>query len=99
MKNRRVQFVLAALCASLILLFGILVADRAARASAPEAYQYKCVPIISDQFRQDQVQTILNQEAREGWKLASMSSFGHPMSNGTGGTMQGVTTVLVFEKK
>jgi hypothetical protein len=99
MKKSFVRLFLAGLIGSLILLSGGLFVQRAARASAPETYQYKCVPITSDDFRQDQVQITLNQEAREGWRLVSSSSFTHARSNGTGGTLTGVTTILVFEKK
>jgi uncharacterized protein DUF4177 len=99
MKNRWPQSFLAALIACVLFLCIGFFAARVSRGSATRGYQYKCVSMISDQFRQNEVQVTLNQQAPEGWRLVSASTFIQTRPNGSGGSTPDVTTVLVFEKK
>jgi len=95
-KKRWAKLFLVVALACLILLSGSLFAVRAAKASAPESHQYKCVTVRRTELLQaDELQATLNTYAREGWRLVSASDsvFAYP-----GGSAVAYT-LLVFEKK
>jgi hypothetical protein len=99
MRDRWNKFFLAALFACLVFLSGVLFAVRAARASAPEPFQYKCIVWTANRPESQDLQGALNREAQGGWRLVSVSSFTVPDTNGTGNPTTSVATVLVFERK
>lgn len=100
-KNRRVLFWVSLLLSAVLLGSSVLIAARATKAGTQELHQYKCLSFEQkDGLPTGQVQDAVNQAAREGWRLASASSYAYQVadSSSPGGMSNRVGTLLIFEK-
>lgn len=79
----------------LIFSAGAFSAGLATKASTGDNYKYKCISVPHDPNNATAVQTAVDANARDGWRLvtASESVFAFPGSGASG------YTLLVFEKK